>query len=319
MREMPVEIYEYDDVDPLGVLHLNLLCLDFALTPERVAAMRRLDPRPLPCFGVYVKEEGQVAGQVGVFRLPAVSMEGVDEVGGVWAVSTHPAFEQQGICTHLLEEAHARMRRAGLRYSTLGTQRYRGAYRLYRRLGYEDVFYSSSAIGKPAARAKRSGLRAERAGSDRLCFADQLFEQIAAGRLGFARRHIPFFLTLHQVEGPIAQNLWLLWQGSEATGYALAFQSGSLLRIKNLLLFDGVDPVSAAAAIADEVGAQYVWVRLDRPADMAHFRRAGFQTAQPDWSVFMVKPLAREGAVDQFRQLYGADTGRFLLSYMDVT
>ncbi len=32
-----MKILEYDNVDPLGVLHLNLLALGFALTPERAA------------------------------------------------------------------------------------------------------------------------------------------------------------------------------------------------------------------------------------------------------------------------------------------
>lgn len=33
-------IKEYDDVDPLGVLALNLSSLNFALTPERAAKLR---------------------------------------------------------------------------------------------------------------------------------------------------------------------------------------------------------------------------------------------------------------------------------------
>ena len=39
-----MKIVEYDQVDPLGVLHLNLLSLGYALTPEKVALIRRLDP-----------------------------------------------------------------------------------------------------------------------------------------------------------------------------------------------------------------------------------------------------------------------------------
>jgi hypothetical protein len=41
-----MQIVEYDDADPLEVLHLNLLSLGFALTPERAALIRRLDKRP---------------------------------------------------------------------------------------------------------------------------------------------------------------------------------------------------------------------------------------------------------------------------------
>ena len=43
-----MKIIEYDQVDPLGVLHLNLLSLGYALTPEKVALIRRLDPTVRP-------------------------------------------------------------------------------------------------------------------------------------------------------------------------------------------------------------------------------------------------------------------------------
>jgi hypothetical protein len=56
------------------------------------------------------------------------------------AAYTHPAFQRRGIANRLIDEVHKRMREAGLRFSTLGTARHRGAYTLYKRLGYEDVF-----------------------------------------------------------------------------------------------------------------------------------------------------------------------------------
>jgi len=43
-----MQIVEYDDVDPVSVLQLNTLALDFALTPEHVAHLRHSDPRLFP-------------------------------------------------------------------------------------------------------------------------------------------------------------------------------------------------------------------------------------------------------------------------------
>ena len=40
-----MRIVEYDDLDPLGALNLSLLALDFPLTPEHAAHLRRTDPR----------------------------------------------------------------------------------------------------------------------------------------------------------------------------------------------------------------------------------------------------------------------------------
>ena len=127
-----MKIVEYNNVDPLKVFFLNKLALDFALTPELAAHIRQTDPRPFPCLAVYAVEDDAVVGQVGIFRLPMISSEGREDVGGIWAVSTHPHYARRGIASLLLDEAHTRMRQAGLRFSTLGTDRSRVAHKLYR-------------------------------------------------------------------------------------------------------------------------------------------------------------------------------------------
>jgi hypothetical protein len=104
-----VKILEHNDVNPLKVLYLNQMALNSPLTPEKAAHIRRTDPRPFPCLPVYVVENGAVLGQVGIFRLPMISIEGREEAGGVWAVST--------FCRY----------------------RYRVVYELYRRHGYAEM------------------------------------------------------------------------------------------------------------------------------------------------------------------------------------
>lgn len=318
-----IRIAEYDAVDPLQVLHLNLLCLDFALTPELAALIRRLDPRPFPGLGVYAVAGAEVAGQVGVFRLPVVSSAGADEVGGVWAVSTHPAWRGQGIATRLLEEAHSRMAAAGLRFSTLATARSGVAHHLYRKQGYVDLVSPALALGRGDMLPVQPGWRAERAGVERLPLADRLFEQIAHAYLGFARRHKPFFPFLHQRGYLDAQNLWLLWQDDALAGYAAGYVTAhgprSLLRVGNLLLADGLDPLAATAALAQAAEARYVQARLDKQGDLAAFAAAGLQATPQSWGTFMVKPLAADASIEEFRLLYGLDKQRFLISYLDVT
>jgi hypothetical protein len=51
-----MKILEYDEVDPLGVFYLNMLALEFPLTAEHVAHIRRTDPRPFPFFTLYAVE-----------------------------------------------------------------------------------------------------------------------------------------------------------------------------------------------------------------------------------------------------------------------
>ena len=57
-----MKILDYDSVDPLQVLHLTLLALDFPFTPEHAAHIRRTDPRAgtvhvhFPRFGYQINK-----------------------------------------------------------------------------------------------------------------------------------------------------------------------------------------------------------------------------------------------------------------------
>ena len=80
-----MKILDYDDVNPLQVLHLTMLALNFPFAPEHAVHIRQTDPRPFPCFTVNAVDATRdvVLGQVGVFRLPMISTEGREDVGGV--------------------------------------------------------------------------------------------------------------------------------------------------------------------------------------------------------------------------------------------
>jgi hypothetical protein len=314
-----MRICEYDEVDPLEVLHLNLLCLDFALTPELVAMIRRLDPRPFPCFALYAVEDDEIAGQVGLFRLPVVSAQGVEEVGGVGAIATHPAFSRREVVSRLFDEAHGRMRAASLRFSSVSIDGYRTPRLLYEKLGYESVFLGASLMARQAKLPVQTDLRAEQAGRDPLALADRLFEEMARNRLGFARRHAPFFPFLAQRAFLREQELWFLWKGSEAIGYAVASVSQTVLTFKNVLLYEGVDLLAAVAAVAREVPCRYVCLRVDYPLETSLSAHPEFWTAGRYRSAFLVKPLVKETTLDHFRQRFGVGTGHFLISHMDVT
>ncbi|MCC7208174.1 MAG: GNAT family N-acetyltransferase [Anaerolineae bacterium] len=315
---LEMQIHEYDAVDPLAVLHLNLMCLDVALTPERVTLIRQQDPRPFPFLALYAQEGEAIAGQVGVLRLPVVSTQGAEEVGGLWAICTHPAFARRGVASRLIAEAHTQLRAAGLRYSTVSADVHRVAHALYKRLGYEDVHSSASVFTAKNALPHPVALIAERADGERLALADQVFERIAKGHLGFARRHSPFFPFLAQCGAQSVPDVWLLSGGDSAVGYAVVSASDTFLKITNLLLLDGVDPVGSVAAIAHEVDAPYVQVRVDHRTDVAVFARAGFLTEPRGGGTLMVKPLTNAATVDDFRRRYGVGTPGFLISRWDI-
>ena len=311
-----MKILEYDEVNPMSVYHVTMLALDFRLTPEHAAHIRRTDPRPFPCFTVNAVENDRVLGQVGIFRLPMISTEGREDVGGVWAVSTHPQFSGRGIASRLLDEAHERMRQAGLRFSTLGTNRYRSAYRLYRQHGYEDmnVWGTAHACWDSAHLPTRiSALRPDSDGFDQI---DQIFESIASDYLGFAWRPKPFTHLRDKVN---LEEVRILWLAEQPVGYAITHIKKDHLIINNLLLQPGIDAAEAVAAIIAEEKITYIQVTVERPDDISNLKKAGYQIAQPNWDAFMIKPLFPDVTANNARSLFGIGTDRFLISWLDTT
>lgn len=311
-----MKILEYSDVDPLQVLSLTLLALNFPLTPEHAAHIRRTDPRPFPCFTVNAVEDDMVLGQMGVFRLPMISTDGQEDVGGVWAVSIHPLHAGRGVASVLLEEAHSRMRAAGLRFSTLGTSRSSVAYRLYQKHGYVDMNVWATALTRWEVAHQPTRLRAQPAGEEGFDFVEKIFENIAKDYLGFARRHLSLVRLHDKVK---LEDIWVVWENQEPVGYVLARKENLMLKIDIQALQMNINAAEAIAAVASRLKTSYVQVTLSRPSDIANFQHAGWQAAHPNWNAFMVKPLVPQVTADEARRLFGIGTDRFLISRLDVT
>jgi GNAT superfamily N-acetyltransferase len=311
-----MEILEYDQVDPIQVFQLAYLALGFPLTPEHAEHIRRTDPRPFPCLAVYAVEADLVIGQVGVFRLPMITTQGREDVGGIWAVSTHPQYAGHGVASRLLDEAHARMRQAGLRFSTLGTDRWRVSHKLYRQHGYEDMQVWATGLARWETAHQPTRLRALPPGEAGYDFVEQIYQTQAKNYLGFACRHHPFMRLRDKVS---LEELWIIWENDTPIGYAIAHMEKPVLRISNLMLSHDVDTAEAVAAVASQLKTQYVRVTASRPMEIASLRRAGYQVAHPDWGAFMVKSLSNEVSVKDARRLLGIGSDRFLISWLDTT
>lgn len=311
-----MKIVEYDDVDPVSVFQVAMLALGFALTPEHAAHIRRTDPRPLPCLAICAVEDDAVIGHVGIFRLPMITTEGREDVGGIWAVSTHPEYAGRGVASLLLDEAHARMRSVGLRFSTLDTDRFRVAYKLYCEHGYVDMKVWATAFARWETAHQQTQLRAQPPGREGFEFVENLFEKVAGNYLGFAWRHKPFMRLRDQVT---PEHIWILWKNTEPVGYGIARADKDVLNISDLTLQYGIDACEAIAAIAWEIKASYVQVSINRPVDIASLRHNGYQVSHPNWAAFMVKPLIPGVSIEDARRLFGIGTDRFLISWLDMT
>ena len=310
-----MKIVEYNDVDPIKAMFVPQLALDFPLTPEKAASIRLTDPRPFPCLAVCAVEGETVIGQVGIFRLPMISAEGREDVGGIWAVSTHPQYTGSGVASALLEEAHTRMRAAGLYFSTLGTDRSRQAHRLYRRHGYQDTDVWATALAPWEIAHQPTRLQAASPGPGGYEFIDGVYQELSRGYLGFSWRHTPF-APLRQVS---LAELWIVRENNRPLGYAIARRDETLLTISNLALQQGVEAAEAVAALAAQLKSAFVQVNISRPVEIASLRGAGFHVAHPSYSSFMVKPLVPQVTFTDARRLFAIGTDRFLISWLDVT
>lgn len=136
---------------------------------------------------VFAEERGRLLGQTFVLRIPYTFPDGTELVSGVAAVGTRPDRGRAGIARALLTEVHRREREAGIRFSTLWTNRSWGAHGLYEVLGYRDV-YSPPWVVHPASRTfprRPRGVRPAR--RQELADLEQLHARQAEGRLGFLR------------------------------------------------------------------------------------------------------------------------------------
>jgi len=215
---------------------------------------------------------------------------------------------------------------AGMRFSTLGTNRYRTAYKLYQQHGYVDMQVHATALAKWETAHQPTRLRAERVqsvgaslstskGLDGYEIVERLFAEISQEYFGFAWRHTPF-ARLHLVD---LSDIWIMQENGHPIGYAFVHSDQSMLKISNLSLKLGADAAEAVAAVTAELKSAYVQVKLTRPVEIASLYRAGYQVAHPAWGAFMLKPLVSDVTIDDAYRLFGIGTDRFLISWLDLT
>ncbi|MHB9058652.1 MAG: GNAT family N-acetyltransferase [Bacillota bacterium] len=334
-----MEIKTYDQVDPEQVLRLNLMALNYPLTPEMAVEARRLDPRVMPGFALYAVQGDLVLGQVGMFEAPVVTREGPARAGALTAVSTHPEHGRGGVARTLILDAHRRMRERGARFVTLGTSRFLVAHSLYRSLGYSDLVLPANAfspIGGPANRGAastgpsltpaRPGLVASLLPPTEEHLLVAIHDLAAAGRFGFVNRPAHFAGILRAWGESI--NAFIIRDenkedaaapaSSRAVGYALVSSRERVVSVLDLEVVPDVDPGRAAVAIAQAFPDRRVRIRtVMRDAYRRSMTAAGFEVVH-DWGTLMAASL--DGTPpEEVRRLLGVDENLFHCGFFDIT
>src|SRR2546425_1012078 len=85
-----MRVRTYDEIDPLAAFRLGVVSFGSAWDEAKVRRVRAHDRTYLEEFALYAEERGRVLAQVVPRRLAVRTTNGVEEVGGLAAVCSHP-------------------------------------------------------------------------------------------------------------------------------------------------------------------------------------------------------------------------------------
>ena len=312
-----MKILGYDEVDDQQVLELNMVSFRWMLTPEHVKKIKKEDARCPHYFALYAVEKEKVLSQVGFITLNTQTSSGVERVGYIWGVCTHPKAARRGLAGELIKEAHARMAEDDIRYSFLGTGKSLVAYSLYRKMGYMDFMDFNSGIKTctPKTQAKTEVTYTSRARNDTFV---KLFEKYSKGLLGFIHRPKNFVQVRKTWTWMPLNTTGIFRRDGKTMGYLLANKEGKILKILEVCCPRIEDIQECIAALEMKFKPQYMtfdWTARSHVVNK--FVVSGFTHFNRTWGVFMVKDLKEKHTIGQIRESYGREDDRFQMTCID--
>ncbi|MGA8664259.1 MAG: GNAT family N-acetyltransferase [Thermoplasmata archaeon] len=307
----------YDELTPSMEVDRTLIHLASfggAFARRSIDLWRRRSHMFADYVGVFAVERGRLLGQTLVFRIPYTFPDGTELVSGIAAVGTRPDRGRAGVARAILTEIHRREEEAGVRYSTLWTNRSWGAHGLYEKLGYRDVYSSPWAVRAPALRPGKRAPGVRPAHASDLIDLERLHARRAVGRLGFLRNESGY-LDLWRATGDLdpAKELIVSRSGSRITGYAHV-DSNPYRTICGELV---ATSARAWRNLLGEVGrrAKRTPVAFQHTPVTDHpgwFRGIGCTLVNQGWYVFMATQLGRQWSAPSARTRFATTDPRFL-------
>ncbi|MGI0149167.1 MAG: GNAT family N-acetyltransferase, partial [Thermoplasmata archaeon] len=185
----------YDEVDPDAVYRLMSTSFGWGgVTASAVQRERREDPRCFEGFAFYAVENGKPVAQVIPFRMRVRLATGIETIGAIAGVCSHPAKWGQGYARRTMERAHEWFREEGLRIAALTTSRNIRGFGLYRKMGYTELgpFFRAYRT-LPRKRLRPKGIRLRKARRGDLPLIVRLFGASTRGLLGWTVRSVEEF------------------------------------------------------------------------------------------------------------------------------
>jgi GNAT superfamily N-acetyltransferase len=293
---------------------IHLTSFGGAFPRRSIDVWRRRTKNFADYVAVFAVERGRLLGQTFVRRIPYSFPGGTEIVSGIAAVGTRADRGRAGVARAVLTEVHRLEREAGIRFSTLWTNRSWGAHNLYEQLGYRDVYSSPWVVHAPTTDALRPppGVRPARAAD--LGEVERLHAQQANGRLGFLREPNGYLsVAMAAREFDPAKELIVRRNGGWLEGYAYIDTNpyrticGELVAISR----------AARQAIVSEVQRRakrttFAFQHTPVTDCPELFRGRGFSTVGTDWFRLMVHAFDRSFTERGAAAKFGTHDSRFL-------
>lgn len=307
-----MQIRNLEEIDAQEAVRLCAVAFGWTLTESEMGRIYRRDPRYPYGPPVYAVERGRVLAQIVPMRFPVRLTTGVEAVGGLQGVCSHPSVWGRGYTRRLAQHVHGLFREDGIRISTLTTSFNIRGYGVYCGLGYVNVapFYLGTRP-IPADHTAPPGIRIRKARKEDLARIHSLYTRAVRGLLGWTERspkELPVAFTTFPWFRPRYR---VAVRGRHVVGYLRSRpDSGALLEeVVARSEPDFRDIVASMECRARRGVATANWITCRR--DAARFRRLGYRLDLiPDTT--MATSLVHGVLTRDLPALFGGPSGRFV-------
>ena len=307
-----MKVRTYDEIDPVDAFRLSVVAFGSAWDEATIGRVRSSDPRYLKEFALYAEERGRVLAQVVPLRFPVRLASGVEEVGGVAGVCSHPSVWGRGFAHRLMDAAHTRLREPGLRISTLTTSRNIRGYRVYAKMGYADLAPFRSAVRRVTGRTPPKGYRLRAASRPDMPAIHALYRTQTRKMLGWTERPAKFLEWSLRRRHDYLERFRVLVRGREVVGYLRTRPHEGVTMeevvAQNFRDFRGAVTLMESRSRRDL--ATVNWITAEE--DAARFRSLGYSVDGPIPDTTMALSLTDELRTAELPRLFGGTSGRFV-------
>jgi GNAT superfamily N-acetyltransferase len=318
-----MRIVEHDEIpaDMEGEVQLLDLSAGWrTMDFHRVREVKRLGYPVADYFGVYAVEGDRILSMVRVLRLPYSFLDGHTEtLSAIQGVTTRRDVRGRGLARKLLNEVHARERRAGSSFSLLWTSRSNMAHQLYESLGYRDIYTPDLAARRlPKRRVGKDRYRLETAKIGDAVKIERFHAVATRSRIGFTPRPKGFIRYLLNLRFTGPDSFRLVFRDGHPVGYLELQEVPDWVRVSEVVMTEDSSDVAGVLDVLERLAAGKclaLWNTFVRDSRSVLEGR-GYPVSDFAYYSLMALPLNRSHAKN-IDSMLGAADPRFVCQALD--